>query len=227
MSHPHPVCVGDGETSAQGREHALHGAVFGVDGTSPVWAARHRHGATMRSPSATISCTAKTSSENEQRSHRAIAWKPAGPGTRAAGGSAEASRLTAWGMHDGNEIGELLLVGDEEQIPLRQRPEILAIATKPDPRDKIARFAGIASCCKSAAGTQNSTNGGFPEPSPTPCCQPGPVDSGCGGGAARGSSPFVWVEVDLAQSEMLRGDLDALLGGDEAQRLLQGEQPRS
>ncbi len=142
------------------------------------------------------------------------------------------------------------MVGDEEQIPLRQRPEILAIATEPDPRDKIARYAGIArtlgdrlgpvlavllasrgsdpeledfartidaerlsgapgfvaqfadrgllrtdldrrhasdlvwtlippactSCCKSAAGTQNSTNGGFPEPSPTRCCQPRPVD---------------------------------------------------
>jgi len=35
--------VGDGETSAQGREHALHGAVFGVDGNVTGLAARHRH----------------------------------------------------------------------------------------------------------------------------------------------------------------------------------------
>ena len=41
-------------------------------------------------------------------------------------------------------VYDVLLVGDEEQIPLRQRPEILAIATEPDPRDKIARYAGIA-----------------------------------------------------------------------------------
>lgn len=74
---------------------------------SPVWRPDIVTCATMRSPSATISCTAKTSSEKEERSHRAVAWKPAGPGTRAAGGSAEASRLTAWCMHDGNEIGEL------------------------------------------------------------------------------------------------------------------------
>ena len=41
-------------------------------------------------------------------------------------------------------VYDVLLVGDEEQMPLRQRPEILAIATKPDPRDKNARYAGIA-----------------------------------------------------------------------------------
>ena len=40
-------------------------------------------------------------------------------------------------------IWDITLVGDDEPVPLAQRPEFAAIYAEPDPRQKIARFVAL------------------------------------------------------------------------------------
>jgi len=107
MSHAHPVCVGDGETSAQGREHALHGGVFGVDGNVTGLAARHRH---VRDDEVALS-NYFVYSEDQLREGRA---QPQGRCVEAcrsryasSGRLGRGLAVDCLGMPDGNEIGEL------------------------------------------------------------------------------------------------------------------------
>jgi AcrR family transcriptional regulator len=41
------------------------------------------------------------------------------------------------------EIWDVTLVGDDEPVPLAQRPEFVAITTESDPRQKIARYVAL------------------------------------------------------------------------------------
>jgi AcrR family transcriptional regulator len=40
-------------------------------------------------------------------------------------------------------VYDVTLVGDDEPVPLRERPEFLAIAAEPDPARKLARYAAV------------------------------------------------------------------------------------
>ena len=41
------------------------------------------------------------------------------------------------------QVYDTVLVGDDEPVPLRARPEIQAIIAEPDPRRKVARYAAL------------------------------------------------------------------------------------
>jgi AcrR family transcriptional regulator len=42
------------------------------------------------------------------------------------------------------QVYDVALAGDDEPVPLRERPEIQAILTEPDPSRKVARYASVA-----------------------------------------------------------------------------------
>ena len=50
-------------------------------------------------------------------------------------------------------VYDVTLVGDDEPVPLRERPEFVAIAAEPDPARKLARLrAPSAGRCGSGSG---------------------------------------------------------------------------
>jgi AcrR family transcriptional regulator len=42
------------------------------------------------------------------------------------------------------QVYDVALAGDDEPVPMRDRPEIQAMLTEPDPRQKVARYAALA-----------------------------------------------------------------------------------
>jgi hypothetical protein len=98
VGHAEPVRLGGGERAPPGRravdDERTAGRVLGVPAGVD---AAHRRVQGDEAPSATASWTSHRRSENIPRSHSAVAYQPAGPGSRQAGGSVAASRLCASG----------------------------------------------------------------------------------------------------------------------------------
>jgi AcrR family transcriptional regulator len=51
---------------------------------------------------------------------------------------------------------DVTLIGDDEPVPLHERPEIAAIGAEPDPRRKIARYVGLARAINERLGPLNA-----------------------------------------------------------------------